>query len=98
MQHPYEDIVEWYRNLTRDYSSISRFVESIGVSSQGRNIPAVHFSGTETPEYTVYFQCQIHASKWVPNSHTQPCLIVSGTLFRRMDIWSCVHVCCTAPL
>jgi hypothetical protein len=63
--HPYEDIVEWYRNLTRDYSGISRFVESIGVSSQGRNIPAVHFTGTETPEYTVYFQCQIHAREWI---------------------------------
>lgn len=94
MQHQYEEIVEWYRNLTSDYSKISRFVENIGTSFEGRNIPAVHFTASKSPDFTVYFQCQIHASMNLFLTHTN-----------KMYVWCCffkgngfqVPCACTLP-
>ena len=64
LQHRYEDIVGWYQSLARNYSRLVRYVESIGTSVEGRDIPAVHFTNiSAAPNHTVYFQCQIHASK-----------------------------------
>ena len=64
MQHTYTEIVTWYQGLAGNYPNIVKYVGSIGKSIEGRDVPAVHFTNTEsTPKYTVYFQCQIHASK-----------------------------------
>ena len=70
-QHQYKDIVGWYTQLTNDYSDIARFVDSIGKSVEGRDMPAVHITKLATPSNTVYFQCQIHASEGLAclNSH-----------------------------
>ena len=63
LQHEYKEIVNWYNALAANYSRIVKYVESIGKSLEGRDIPAVHFTASTSPEYTVYFQCQIHASE-----------------------------------
>lgn len=64
VQHPYEEIIEWYKKLADDYT-IVEFVESIGKSYEGRDQPAVHITANTDPDNKVYyfFQCQIHASK-----------------------------------
>ena len=69
MQHRYKDIVEWYQKLASDYSDIVKYVDSIGRSIEGRDMPAVHFTKNTAPKYTVYFQCQIHASTFVGSSY-----------------------------
>ena len=63
IQHQYKEIVEWYQKLASDYSDIVTYVDSIGESIEGRDMPAVHFTKTPAPKHTIYFQCQIHASK-----------------------------------
>ena len=65
MQHPYEDIVQWYSNLAHDFEHIAKFFPSIRKSFEGRDMPAVHFTGpTSVDKLTIYFQCQIHASEF----------------------------------
>ena len=93
MQHQYEEIVGWYEDLSKQYSSIVKFVESIGESFEGRKIPAVHFTGPEaSPKYTIYFQCQIHASEFshIITYHDDWLCDV----FRRMDFKCCLYVYC----
>ena len=63
MQHQYKEIVEWYQSLAEDYPDIVQYVDSIGQSIEGRDMPAVHFTKATSPKYTIYFQCQIHASE-----------------------------------
>ena len=66
------DIVNWYNQLANDYGDIAWFVDSIGKSVQGRDMPALHITNaaTSSPK-TIYFQCQIHASEGLAclNSH-----------------------------
>ena len=61
LQHDYDAIVGWYSKLANDYPNLVTFYKSIGESLEGRDMPAVHI-GTNS-KYTVYFQCQIHASE-----------------------------------
>lgn len=63
IQHQYEEIVEWYHNLANNYPDTAKYVDSIGQSIEGRDMPAVHFTNSESPKYSIYFQCQIHASE-----------------------------------
>ncbi|CAI8026890.1 Mast cell carboxypeptidase A [Geodia barretti] len=64
--HPYDDIVAWYQTLGKNYSGLVKYVESIGMSVEGRNIPAVHITNIlADPINTVYFQCQLHAREWI---------------------------------
>ncbi len=67
-QHRYDEIVDWYKNkLGNDVEkNVVKFVSSIGKSVEGRDQPAVHITAAENPEnkMQIYFQCQIHASKY----------------------------------
>ena len=56
VQHRYDDIAAWYQRLARDYSGLVKYVESIGTSVEGRNIPAVHIykDVSAVPNYTVF--------------------------------------------
>ena len=66
LQHPYDDIVAWYQTLGKNYSGLVKYVESIGMSVEGRNIPAIHITNIlADPINTVYFQCQLHASEQI---------------------------------
>ena len=61
LQHPYVDIVDWYKKLASDNPSVPiKYVESIGKSVEGRDQPAVHIG---SGDIQIYSQCQIHASK-----------------------------------
>ena len=64
VQHPYEEVVEWYEGLAAQYSDIVKYEPSIGKSYEGRDLSAVHITGSSDPDVLkMYFQCQIHASK-----------------------------------
>ena len=61
-QHDYDEMVNWYRDLSLEYSDIVIFVPSIGKSLEGRDTPAVHITAAgTTPKQKYYLQCLIHA-------------------------------------
>ena len=63
-QHEYDDIIKWYEELANRYTDIVTYYPSIGKSYEGRDMPAVHITGSTAPNiFKIYFQCQIHASK-----------------------------------
>lgn len=61
-QHRYDDIVNWYKELSSKFSDLVKYDESIGKSFEGRDQPAVHITAASNPTEKIYFQCQIHAS------------------------------------
>ena len=63
LKHEYPDIVNWYEELSQNFSEIVKFVPSIGKSVEGRDMPAVHITASSADALKIYFQCQIHASK-----------------------------------
>ena len=62
VQHRYDEIINWYKDLAENNPSIVKFVSSIGASVEGRNQPVVHITDVWGIKDKVYFQCQIHAS------------------------------------
>lgn len=66
MQHTYDDIVRWYRDLASLYPDLLTFNASIGKTHEGRDMPAVYFTGqtSNLGKKKFYIQCQIHASEW----------------------------------
>ena len=66
LQHEYEDIVNWYSELSMNNPDLVKFVPSIGKSVDGRDMPAVHITAsTSADTMKIYFQCQIHASEFI---------------------------------
>lgn len=64
IQHRYDDIVLWYHDQCLQFEEYCSFIPSIGKSVEGRDMPAVHIGyKSRVPEFKIYFQCQIHASK-----------------------------------
>jgi len=64
IQHTYEDTIKWYEEVASQYSEIVKYEPSIGKSYEGRDLPAVHITGSSSPDvFKMYFQCQIHASE-----------------------------------
>ena len=49
--------------LADQYKDIVTYYPAIGKSYEGRDMPAVHITGSTSPEFKIYYQCQIHASK-----------------------------------
>ena len=48
------------------YGAITKYVDSIGRSVEGRDMPALHLtSGKTKSPLKIYFQCQIHAREWI---------------------------------
>ncbi len=62
-QHPYAEIVKWWKKLSEDNPDEVTFIESIGQSHEGRDMPAVVVTSSKDKPNAVYFQCLIHASK-----------------------------------
>ncbi len=54
--------MEWYEELSKKYPGLTKYVESIGESVEGRKIPAFHITASSNPK-KVLFQCLIHARK-----------------------------------
>ncbi|XP_065890606.1 carboxypeptidase B-like [Dysidea avara] len=64
--HEYDDIIKWYEELANRYTDIVTYYPSIGKSYEGRDMPAVHITGSTAPNiFKIYFQCQIHAREWI---------------------------------
>lgn len=64
LQHRYDEIINWYKELADKHPDIVKKIEIIGKSYEGREQPAVHITLNEDPESPkIYFQCQIHASE-----------------------------------
>ncbi|XP_065909435.1 carboxypeptidase O-like [Dysidea avara] len=64
--HKYDDIIKWYEELADQYSNIVTYYPTIGKSYEGRDMPAVHITGSTAPNtFKMYFQCQIHAREWI---------------------------------
>ena len=63
LQHRYDEIVKWYKDLADNNQNIVKFVASIGESLEKRAQPAIHITAAENPGKKIYFQCQIHASE-----------------------------------
>ena len=64
IKHRYDEIIEWWGKLAEDNADIVKYEPSIGKSFEGRDQPAIHITASEdNMEKTLYFQCQIHASK-----------------------------------
>ena len=74
IQHNYDDMVKWYKELAEKNKDLVIFYDNIHQSSkthEGRNIPAVHITDDVKDEKKgnslkkkVYFQCLIHASEF----------------------------------
>ena len=64
IQHNYDAILLWYQRLAKMHPHLVSYVESIGKSYLGRDMPAVHLTTSEDSQRKkIYFQCQIHARK-----------------------------------
>lgn len=64
--HNYDAIVMWYKYQASNHSNLVRYVESIGKSYHGLDMPAVHITASTNPQRRkIYFQCQIHAREWI---------------------------------
>ena len=57
------EIVDWWKMLEIRYPNEVTFIESIGKSLEGRNIPAVVITSAPDDAKVIYMQCLIHASK-----------------------------------
>ncbi|KJE93156.1 carboxypeptidase [Capsaspora owczarzaki ATCC 30864] len=67
--HPVDDILAYYKNLTVTYPSLISWVPSIGKSTLGKDIPAVHVTsakGSNKPKF--FIQCNIHAREWISSA------------------------------
>ena len=80
----YEDLVSWYKRLAEAYPRTVRFVESIGVTGEGRAIPAVHICQQDKSNLNgnqrirrrkerkvVWMQALIHAREWISGATLQ---------------------------
>lgn len=64
--HNYDAIVMWYRHQAQEHPTLVHYMESIGKSYQGLDMPAVHITASNNPQrLKIYFQCQIHAREWI---------------------------------
>jgi murein tripeptide amidase MpaA len=69
--HTYDEFVQFATNLTTVFSSISKFVPSIGTSIQGRNIFAVTVTGTGTgTKKKIFVSGGQHAREWIAPATT----------------------------
>jgi len=69
--HTYDEISAYLRNLTTVYSTISKFVPSIGTSIQGRAIYGVTITGTATgTKKKIFISGGQHAREWVAPATT----------------------------
>jgi hypothetical protein len=78
--HNYDAIVTWYQKLASENPDLVSYVERIGTSYQGLDMPAVHITASSDPQRKIYFQCQIHAREWISGA---VCMYVVNQLVSR---------------
>ncbi|KAJ3149562.1 hypothetical protein HDU89_003615 [Geranomyces variabilis] len=72
--HQFDQIVEWYQNLTATFPNLVTFLPSIGKTVEGRDIFAVIITGannTAAPKPQFFFQGLIHAREWISGATVQ---------------------------
>jgi murein tripeptide amidase MpaA len=64
--HTYDEYVAYLRNLTTVYSSISKFIPSVGTTIQGRAIFGLTITGTATgTKKKIFISGGQHAREWI---------------------------------
>eukprot|EP00040_Diaphanoeca_grandis_P038854 m.257536 g.257536 ORF g.257536 m.257536 type:complete len:438 (+) comp35393_c0_seq1:111-1424(+) len=82
--HDYGEIVDWYTDIAEEFPDLTRLNPSIGSSHEGRNMPALHITGT-TPgvKKNIWFQCQIHAREWISGA---TCMYIVNYLVNNYNV------------
>jgi len=64
--HTYDELVQWYKDFAANNSDLLTG-GSAGTTLEGRDQPywRLYAGGNTAPQYTVYWQCQIHAREWI---------------------------------
>jgi len=62
--HRYAEIVAYLQNVSSLYPNLATFVPSIGLSVEGRNIPAIVISGSPSNN-KIWFNGGQHAREWI---------------------------------
>jgi len=69
--HTYDEFVAYLTNLTNVYSSIAKFIPSIGTSIQNRNLFGVTITGTATgTKKKIFVSGGQHAREWIAPATT----------------------------
>jgi len=67
--HTYDEIHKWYRDLNSEHPSLTKYVNSIGKTYEGRDIMAFHVTAPKKDDNNkkrkIWIQCQLHAREWV---------------------------------
>jgi len=80
--HTYDEYVAYLRNLTTVYSTISKYVTSIGTTIQGRPIPGLVITGTATgTKKQIFISGGQHAREWIAPATTTFILTQLVTLY-----------------
>jgi len=69
--HNLDDTFAWWNDLANQYSSFVKWNASIGVTGEGRNMPALEISYSKSNKPWIYYQCQIHAREWISGATCQ---------------------------
>jgi len=63
---PASEIFEYLQQLTASFPSLVTYNTTVGLTIEGRNIPALLITGTSTgPKKRIYLQGTIHAREWI---------------------------------
>jgi len=63
--HTYEEIQQYYIDLSRNYPNLVTYIPSIGISNEGRDLFAIRIKSHANPPKTIYFEGLIHAREWI---------------------------------
>jgi len=76
--HKLDELTAFYVNITTANPGVSKYIPSIGMSVQGRPIPALLLGNSATAKKRIYFEGGQHAREWV--GHATVAYIVSQLL------------------
>jgi len=66
--HEYDDQVDFYRQNCAQNPSLCTWFDSIGQTSQGRSMHAVHLKGTASGNRKIFWDGGIHAREWISSA------------------------------
>lgn len=75
--HTYDQIKQWYSDMCKTHSDLTKFVPSIGKTHEGRDLFAIHLTGSKSslfagkPKRKIWFESQIHAREWLSGTTLQ---------------------------
>eukprot|EP00834_Sanchytrium_tribonematis_P001721 NODE_44_length_33449_cov_1.575742.p21 type:complete len:244 gc:universal NODE_44_length_33449_cov_1.575742:27289-26558(-) len=68
---PYDEVKQWYQKLADIFPDLVEFVPSIGKSTEGRDLFAIHLtSPSKQTKKQFYFESLIHAREWISGTTT----------------------------